>query len=178
PPHLEGKNVTPRAPQSGELFTFTVSQRTPFGQTVGYRGTVHFSSSDPHAILPHSYPFTANDAGSHTFTAALLTVGPQTITVTDDAGLSDPFTVVVTPASFLVTGFPSPTTAGDEHTFTVTALDFLGNTATGYLGTVHFTSSDRQAVLPSDYTFMADDAGTHTFAAPLPTAGTQSLTFA
>src|SRR5262249_18482272 len=62
-PHLEGRNVTPPAPQSGELFTFTVSQRTPFGQTVGYRGTVRFSSSDPHAILPRPSTFTANDAG-------------------------------------------------------------------------------------------------------------------
>src|SRR5262249_58930223 len=131
-----------------------------------------FSSSDPHAILPHSYPFTANDAGSHTFTAALLTVGPQTITVTDDAGLTDTFNVVVTPASFLVTGFPSPPTAGDEHTLTVPALDFLGNTVTNYAGTVHFTSNDRQAVLPADDTFTAADAGAHTFPATFKTADT------
>ena len=48
--------------------------------------------------------------------------------------------------------------------------------ATGYTGTVHFTSSDRQAVLPGNYTFTAADAGMHTFSATLKTAGTQSLT--
>jgi hypothetical protein len=178
PPHLEAGNVTPRAPQSGELFTFTVSQRTPFGPTVGYVGTVHFASSDPNAILPHSYTFTTADAGLRTFTAVLLTVGPQTITVTDDAGLTDSISVVVTPVSFLVNGFPSPTTSGDEHSFTVMARDFFGNTATGYVGTVHFTSTDLQAVLPADYTFTAADAGMHTFTATLKTAGTQSLTVA
>jgi hypothetical protein len=178
PPHLEGTNVTPHAPQAGELFTFTVSQKTPFGQSLGYRGTVHFASSDPHAILPHPYTFTAGDAGGHTFTAALLTVGPQTITVMDDAGLTDTFSLVVTPTSILVTDFPSSTTAGDAHSFRVTALDFFGNVVTGYLGTVHFTSTDPQAVLPPDYTFTADDAGVHTFTATLIKAGTQSITVA
>ena len=41
--------------------------------------------------------------------------------------------------------------------------DAFGNTATGYTGTVHFTSTDGQAVLPADYTFTAGDAGIHTF---------------
>ena len=37
---------------------------------------------------------------------------------------------------------------------TVTAVDAYGNVATGYTGTVHFTSSDGQAVLPANYTFI------------------------
>src|SRR5579864_800260 len=36
-------------------------------------------------------------------------------------------------------------------------------TLTGYTGTVHFTSSDAQAVLPADYTFVPSDAGSHQF---------------
>ena len=60
--------------------------------------------------------------------------------------------------------------------FTVTAWDAYGNRATGYTGTVHFTSSDAKAVLPGNYTFTAADAGVHTFSATLKTAGTQSLT--
>jgi hypothetical protein len=145
---------------------------------VGYRGTVHFTSSDPHAILPHSYTFTTADAGSHTFTAALLTVGPQTITVIDDTGLTDTFNVVVTPASFTVSGFPSEVTAGDTDDFKVVALDFFGNVATGYRGRVHFSSTDPKAVLPADYTFTAGDMGTGTFTATLVTAGIQSITVA
>src|SRR5207247_6804116 len=80
--------------------------------------------------------------------------------------------------SFLVfglSGFPSPTTAGDAHALTVTARDNSGNLLTSYAGTVHFSSSDSQAVLPADYTFTAADGGTHTFSVTLITAGTQSL---
>jgi hypothetical protein len=60
--------------------------------------------------------------------------------------------------------------------FTVTAKDALSNVATGYRGTVHFTSSDGSATLPANYTFTAADSGTHMFSATLKTVGTQSLT--
>jgi hypothetical protein len=79
-------------------------------------------------------------------------------------------------SSFAVSGFPSSTTAGGAGSFTVTAKNTDGTTATGYAGTVHFTSSDAQAGLPADYTFMAADQGIHTFSAILKTAGTQSIT--
>ena len=61
---------------------------------------------------------------------------------------------------------------------TVTALDQFNNVATGYTGTVHFTSSDGQATLPTNYTFTGADKGKHTFtsAFTLFTAGSQSLT--
>src|SRR5207302_1484615 len=45
------------------------------------------------------------------------------------------------PALFVVAGYPSPTLAGDIHTFTVTAKDAFGNTADNYTGTVTFTST-------------------------------------
>jgi hypothetical protein len=48
--------------------------------------------------------------------------------------------------------------------------------ATGYTGTVHFSSSDSKAVLPVNYTFTAGDAGQHTFAVTFDTTGLQSLT--
>jgi probable HAF family extracellular repeat protein len=79
-------------------------------------------------------------------------------------------------SSFVTSGFPSPTTAGTAGTFTVTAKLADGTTATGYAGTVHFTSSDVQAVVPGDYTFTTADQGVHTFGAILKTAGMQSLT--
>jgi hypothetical protein len=34
---------------------------------------------------------------------------------------------------------------------------------TNYAGTVHFTSTDRTASLPANYTFTAADKGVHTF---------------
>src|SRR6202035_44224 len=47
-----------------------------------------------------------------------------------------------------------------------------------YAGTAHFTSSDAKAALPADYTFVAGDAGMHTFAGgvTLDTAGNQTVT--
>ena len=75
-----------------------------------------------------------------------------------------------------VAGYPSPATAGIPNTFTVTAQDPYGNTVSGYLGTVHFTSTDPRANLPAAYTFSAADNSTHVFAAVLKTAGGQSLT--
>jgi hypothetical protein len=60
----------------------------------------------------------------------------------------------------------------------VSACDAQGNIATGYTGTVHFTSSDAQAALPANYTFLVGDAGVHSFASgvTLKTAGSQSVT--
>jgi hypothetical protein len=88
-------------------------------------------------------------------------------------------TIVISAAatsSFVVTGFPSPITAGVAGAFTVTAQDAFGNATPAYLGTVSFMSSDAQASLPANYTFISGDAGAHSFSATLKTAGTQSLT--
>ena len=105
----------------------------------------------------------------------------QTTTITASvngiSGTSTSFTV--NPGGtvdFNVTGYPSPTTAGVANNVTVTAVDANDNVATGYTGTVHFTSSDAQAVLPANYTFTGGDAGTHVFSVTLKTAGTQSIT--
>jgi hypothetical protein len=75
-----------------------------------------------------------------------------------------------------VTGFPASVTAGVAGTVTVTIQDSSGHTVPSYTGTIHFTSSDSQAVLPADYTFTAADAGVHSFSVTLKTAGTQSIT--
>jgi len=87
--------------------------------------------------------------------------------------------ITVNPAaasSLVVSGFASPSTAGTAGNVTVTAKDAYGNTATGYLGTVSFGSSDSQAALPANYAFVAADAGVHSFSATLKTAGSRSLT--
>jgi parallel beta-helix repeat protein len=71
---------------------------------------------------------------------------------------------------------PAATTAGQPVSVTVTLLDAFGYVATGYVGVVHFSSSDLSAGLPSNYTFTSTDAGTHTFSVTLKKAGTQSIT--
>jgi hypothetical protein len=161
----------------------TVTARDRYGNTAtDYRGTVHFTSSDPQAALPNDYAFTAADNGVHTFPAALKTAGIQSITATDTANSSFAGTqggIVVNPAAtsqLQVAGFPSPITAGSPGGLLVTALDPYGNVTPAYTGTVHLTSSDPQAQLEGDHTFTAADAGRYAFGATLKTAGTQSIT--
>jgi (2Fe-2S) ferredoxin len=48
-----------------------------------YTGTVHFTTSDPSGTLPANYTFVTGDAGVHTFTVTLNTLGTQSITATD-----------------------------------------------------------------------------------------------
>ncbi len=74
---------------------------------------------------------------------------------------------------FSVTASPSSLTAGSSTSITVTALDASGNVVTGYTGTVHFTSSDTQAILPPNSTLTN---GTGTFSVTLATAGNQTVT--
>jgi hypothetical protein len=173
----------PAATTAGVAQPLTVSLLDAFGNVAtGYTGTVKFGSSDAQAGLPASYAFTNKDAGVHTFNVTFKTAGSQSVTVTDAANPTLTATqsrISVTPStaagSFVVTGFPA-TTAGVAQSFTVTVKDPYGNFATGYTGTVVFSSSDAQAGLPAGYTFTAADGGTHTFTATLKTAGTQSIT--
>jgi hypothetical protein len=164
----------PSPTSAGQAATFTVTALDSSGNVLtGCNGTVHFTSSDPNAGLPADYTFRGADYGVHTFIATLKTEGPQSITVTqgDATGTQADITVAApTAGSLAVAGFPSPTIAGQAGSFTVTALDTLGNVATGYTGTVHFSSNDLPAVLPTDYTFTAADNGTHSFSATLYTA--------
>jgi hypothetical protein len=165
---------------AGATETFTITAQDGFGNTAAYFGTVGFTSSDGQASLAGLYTFTAADAGSHTFTATLKTAGTQSLTAADffTGTPSGSQSITVTPAaasSLVVGGFPATTTAGAVHSFTVSAKDAFGNVATGYTGTVTFSSSDPIASLPANYTFTAADAGTHTFTATLKRAGTQFI---
>ena len=173
----------PAAVMAGVPGMVTVTAKDPYGMPVaGYRGTVHFRSSDPQAVLPPDYTFTAADAGVHTFMLTLKTAGGQSITAADTTtgtltGTQSGIVVSPTAAStLLVAGFPAAVMAGVPGMVTVTAKDSYGNTATGYRGTVHFTSSDLAAQLPADYLFTPADNGVHTFSATLKTATTHSLT--
>jgi hypothetical protein len=59
---------------------------------------------------------------------------------------------------------------------TATAYDAYGNVATGYTGTVRFSSNDRAGSLPSDYEFQPEDQGTQTFFVTLQTPGSRRVT--
>jgi alpha-tubulin suppressor-like RCC1 family protein len=171
---------------AGVAHSVTVSALDAYGNvTLGYSGTVHFTSSDARAVLPADYTFIIEDKGVHRLTTSLTlkTAGSRSVTVTD---VSDSLIqgtqsgIVVTPGSmktYKVAVANNPTVAGVAHSVTVTAQDAYGNTVTSYVGTIHFTSSDARSVLPADYTFAAADRGSHKFtgALTLKTAGARTV---
>ncbi len=163
----------PTAINTGTPGTVIVTALNPDGTPdTSYSGTIFFTSSDPNAVLP---PETTLTGGSGTFSVTFETAGVQTLSVGDS--IDPQFTgsetnIAVTPG-FQVSGFPTAISAGTPGTVTVTALNPDGTPDTSYSGTIEFTSSDPNAVLPPD-TMLTD--GTGTFSVTFETAGVQSLT--
>jgi uncharacterized repeat protein (TIGR01451 family) len=177
-------DLTGLAPVSpvGVAQTVVVTARDGTGAVATeYLGTVRFTSTDGAATLPADYTFVAADRGVHAFTAVtvppasggvtLRTAGTQTVTVTDrsTSSITGSQTVAVGgggggggAAAMLVTVLPPIVVIGDSPSVAVFIVDGSGLPATGYTGTVHFTSSDGAASLPADYTFTAGDGGTKT----------------
>jgi hypothetical protein len=285
-------SVATGSPVAGNALSLTLHALTPGGNPDGtYAGTVQFTSSDSHAVLPANYTFVPSDNGTHIFAVTLQTSGSQTITATDtvnsalqaaqtviespaaaaivatgtgsgqtapaeaafatplSAKVSDGFGNVV-PGATVVFSAPSPSSgacgtfaggsrsasvatgstgiatapvftanavagqysvsatiagltaatfaltntalsgasitlavagsavAGKPLSVTVSALTANSTADVSYTGTVHFTSTDPQAVLPADYTFVPSDDGTHIFSLTLKTSGSQSVTVA
>src|SRR5262249_43160551 len=83
-------------------------------------------------------------------------------------------TTPVSVASFTVIA-PASAVAGDSFSLTVTARSAGGVTLIDYTGTVHFTSTDGQAVLPDDVMFLPGDNGVKTVTITLGTAGVQTV---
>jgi hypothetical protein len=172
----------PSSTTAGVAHSFTVTALNADGTVnTGYTGTVHFSSSDPQAGLPANYKFTAADQGVHTFSVTLKTAGSQQfITATDTNNTSlvgGELGITVAPAAAVALVFgnvPSGLKAGDTFDLWLTAKDAYGNVATSYSGTVQFTCSDLQAVLPANYTF-SSGTGQAGFPVTFKTAGTQTL---
>jgi sugar lactone lactonase YvrE len=165
---------------AGAPFAVTVRVLDANGvQVVGYRGTVHFSSSDQQAGLPADYTFNSSDQGAHTFVGVeLKTAGSDRINVSDaTAGISgsEMLSVEAGPASLQLQAAQAVDAYHSFHV-TVTAVDAFGNRITAYTGTVHFTVVDISAILPVDYTFTTADQGVHTFSVTLGTPGTDLLT--
>ena len=180
----------PASKTAGVADNVTVTAKDAYGNTAtGYTGTVHFTSSDTAASLPSNYTFVSGDNGTHVFSVTLNTVSGPTVSITATdtvtgtiTGTESGITVLAntSAASLQVTGFPSPQTAGTSGNVTVTAKDSGNNTVTSYTGTIHFTSTDGSAVLPSDYTFVSGDNGVHTFTGGVTlktvAGGTKSIT--
>lgn len=144
----------------------------------GYRGSVQISlgSSDPTAILPAGFTFSAGDKGKHTLQITFETPGPQAVIASSGSfGAQAPVTVNAVVSHFAIYA-ESQAIAGQPVYVQVVALDANNNIAANYRGTVHFTNSDVFAPQLDDYTFQPADNGSHVFAVTFASAGLQTLT--
>ena len=168
--------TAPAGATVGQPLNFTVTALDALNKTAtNYSGTVNFSSSDPQAVLPANSALT-NGVGN--FSATLKSCcGNQYITATDTVmasitGTSSPINASGGPLSHFSVTTPVIASSGNPVNFTVTALDASNNVVTLYSGTVHFTSSDGQAVLPANSTLTF---GVGNFSATLNTHGSQTI---
>jgi beta-lactamase superfamily II metal-dependent hydrolase len=179
PPATHFSVTAPANVTSGASFNVTVTALDASNATVtGYTGTIHFTSSSA-GTLPADYTFVGGDNGAHTFSVTLTSAGSQSVTATDTVTASITgsanTTVAPPPATHFSLTAPASVTTGTPFNVTVTALAASNATATGYTGTVHFTSSSA-GTLPADYTFVAGDNGSHTFSVTLTSTGSQTIT--
>ena len=165
----------------GSTDMFQVRAVDAEGRTAtAYTGRVHFTSTDPAAVLPPDYTFVPGDNGVHTFSLTWTTAGDQDLTVTDTVVPSLTGTaadITITRAvRYAFVGIADPIARAVADPFTLRAVDQFGNVDRLYRGEVHFTASDPSATLPADYTFTAADNGQHAFSVTWATAGEASIT--
>ena len=159
----------------GSPFNITVTAMDAFGNTVtSYSGTVHFASSDGHAVLPGDSTLSG---GAGTFSVTLNTSGGETISATDTSTSSINGSSNVIQVSGPATQFSvGPTNLAATRAnlvLIVNALDASNNISTGYTGTVKITSSDGNAILPTSGPLRF---GSGNFTIILETAGPQTVT--
>lgn len=152
-----------------------------------YAGTVRITGTDPNMSVQLSDPILGNipwtsgplPQGTANLIITLNTAGVQTITATDTttgAITGSTYGIPVTPGSAVslqISNAPSTTTPGSSFHATVSGVDAQGNVATSLTDTLHFTSTDGQAVLPADSALVA---GSGSFPFTLNTVGSQTLT--
>jgi hypothetical protein len=168
----------PSTVTAGAVFPITVQALDGNNNVdTGYTDMVHFTATNGASA---NYTFTAGDQGQRTFNIVVYRAQTLGVTGTDTVtGITGTtaFTVVAGAAADFALSAPASVMAGTPFSVGVTVQDAYGNTVTGYTGTVHFTSSDLQAVLPADYTFATGDAGMHQFnGVILETSGNQTIT--
>ncbi len=96
-------------------------------------------------------PYHVTYMSNGTFTNTATVSGTNNTSTNNTASVTTTVGGAAAATHFSVTA-PGTATAGSAFNITVTALDASNAVVTGYTGTVHFTSSDGQAVLPVNST--------------------------
>jgi N-acetylneuraminic acid mutarotase len=125
---------------------FTVQTTDPFGQPLTNLGgpfniTITSTSLDSNGTFSLMGPLNSSGFG---FFVGPTKAGTYRLVATTGSLTGTSANVTVTPAdaSYFTVSAPLDVTTGDSFNVTVTAFDHFGNIATGYSGTVKFTSSD------------------------------------
>jgi hypothetical protein len=161
---------------AGMAGNVTVTARDMFGNVAtAYAGSLHFSSTDPRAVLPADSPLAG---GTGVFSVKFTTAGSQALSATDAAnaqitGSQTGIQVGAAATTKLVVSAPASATQGIQFRISVSAEDRFGNIVAGYTGVIHFTSTDRHALLPADSSL---NGGTGGFNVTLETPGPQTVT--
>jgi uncharacterized repeat protein (TIGR01451 family) len=134
--------------------TLTIRNNQPAVITpLNYLGKVHFTSSDPGAVLPADYQFVAADAGVHTFPFTLTVLGDQTVTVTDthSSGFTGTTTVTVNtvPDMTLTLHHNGNFGLGQTGVYTITASNLGGGPSSGTVTVVDILPSGLTAAAMS-----------------------------
>src|SRR5262249_47307951 len=152
----------------GTPFTVTVTAQDSDGNTItGYRGTVHFRSTDPLASLPPDYTFTAADNGVHTFTDVILrTAGSPTVTATDTVtgSITGTATVTVDQARLGTTALLEGPAAGSDSDLVITSGPWSATSNAPWLHTSSSGNGNGLATLTFDANSGATRSGTLTIA--------------
>jgi Bacterial Ig-like domain (group 3) len=174
-PKLAFSNVQNQVP--GRQFSTDIAiQSSGDGHNLAnYTGTLHATSTDPNAVLPSDYTFSAADAGSHPFLITFNTAGVQAITFIDTVNPLITQRMTYSLSSPALTNFtvsaPQNAVQGSPVSFVVKAMSAEGPFPS-YSGTIHFSSNDPLAILPPDSTLVQ---GLSTFSATFKTAGSHFL---
>lgn len=158
--------------QDGNLYGTTTGQ-APFGNSDG-DGTIFRLT--PAGVLTTLHSFGGQPDGSDPVAGLCQAANGSIYGIANFGGASNWGTIfcLSQPGSGTRFAIHTPTTAqqGQPVTVTVTAVDNLGNTVTAYSGTLHFTSTDEEATLPSD---AALQNGFGSFSVTFRTPGSQTL---
>ena len=171
----------PAAAVAGVPLAIQLLEADAFGNpAVGATGTLTLTSSDPQANLPAPAAFVVDAQGRVPVpSVALRTSGNVSLTASTPGIPNVTSSVQITPAPAtrwtLTPDAGAVWTAGEENTLTLRAVDDYNNIATGYTGSMRFTSSDANATLPAPVTFTAADAGVKYVPGTVPRTAADSL---
>ncbi len=163
----------------GTATSITITAEDAANNTVtNFTGPVHLSAANSN--LPATYTFVAGDHGKHTFNVTFTSAGSKTVSATSAVnsaitGQASLLAYMAGQATHFSVTVMGSVIAGVPTLVQITALNAGNQVAAGYMGFVHFTSSDSLASLPADYGFTLRQCRQLRVQRDIRNAGTQTL---